>query len=237
VARARLREGRPRGEMRYRLGVEDIEPGHWIAWVLGLLGCFSAAPRAADAINGAPRAIAAFASWRSGHGRPLPILDDAIEIQVEEVFHAFHSSADYLVNAFFADDQRPLTAAEVGEASWLLSCTRRDLLNAIERAPNDSRQPAQSDQDGSLSDILRHIAVAERWYFGLIGHEQAPLPDDSLLAIEQVRAHSLRCLPLMVADGVIRERSGERWSPRKVVRRTLWHERDHTGQIQKLLEV
>ncbi len=28
---------------------------------------------------------------------------------------------------------------------------------------------------------------------------------------------------------------GELWSPRKVLRRTLWHERDHTGHIRKLI--
>jgi hypothetical protein len=28
---------------------------------------------------------------------------------------------------------------------------------------------------------------------------------------------------------------GEFWSPRKVLRRTLWHERDHTEHLRKLL--
>jgi hypothetical protein len=28
--------------------------------------------------------------------------------------------------------------------------------------------------------------------------------------------------------------SGETWSARKVMRRTLWHERDHTAHILKL---
>jgi hypothetical protein len=30
-------------------------------------------------------------------------------------------------------------------------------------------------------------------------------------------------------------KEGELWSPRKVVRRMLWHERDHIEHIQKLL--
>jgi hypothetical protein len=28
---------------------------------------------------------------------------------------------------------------------------------------------------------------------------------------------------------------GEFWSPRKLLRRAVWHERDHTGHIRKLL--
>jgi hypothetical protein len=28
---------------------------------------------------------------------------------------------------------------------------------------------------------------------------------------------------------------GEMWSPRKVLRRAVWHERDHTEHIRKLL--
>jgi hypothetical protein len=30
---------------------------------------------------------------------------------------------------------------------------------------------------------------------------------------------------------------GELWSPRKVLRRALWHERDHTDHLRKVLDL
>ncbi len=222
--------------MRYRFGIEDIEPGHWVAWALDLPGCFSSGATQQDAIEGAEAAIAAFMRWRREYGRPLQVRDDTIEIAVEEVFHSLHAEDDYIVNAFFAADARPLSEAEIEEARWLLTSTRQDLLNALAPARanwRDDMDPA--DEHRSLADIMRHIATAERWYLALLGFEQAPLPMHALAALDQTRSFMLQHLSLMVGDEAIRESSGERWSARKVVRRTLWHERDHTRQIRTLL--
>ncbi len=54
-------------------------------------------------------------------------------------------------------------------------------------------------------------------------------------SLELVRAHFLGWLPKQ--EGVRRmiDEEGETWSPRKVLRRALWHERDHTEHIRKLL--
>lgn len=222
--------------MRYRFGIEDIEPGHWVAWALDYPGCFSSGSTQQDAIEGAEAAVAAYMRWRLEYGRPLQIQDDSIEIEVVEVFHSRHAEGDYIVNAFFVDDARPLSQADVEEARWLLTCTRKDLLNALAPARatwRDGTEP--SDEHGSLSDIMRHIAAAERWYLAMLGFEQPPLPTPTFAALEQTRNFTFAHLDLMAGDEVIRESSGERWSARKVVRRTLWHERDHTRQIRALL--
>lgn len=43
-----------------------------------------------------------------------------------------------------------------------------------------------------------------------------------------------RSIPSLVGRSDIKEKSGELWSGRKLVRRTLWHERDHTTQIGRI---
>jgi len=50
-----------------------------------------------------------------------------------------------------------------------------------------------------------------------------------------VRDHFNSLLPRL--DGVdhVVGLEGEIWSPRKALRRALWHERDHTEHIRKLL--
>ena len=53
--------------MRYRLGMEDIEPDHYVAWALDLPGCFSSARSEADAVAHAPERIAGYYAWLAGH--------------------------------------------------------------------------------------------------------------------------------------------------------------------------
>jgi hypothetical protein len=42
-------------------------------------------------------------------------------------------------------------------------------------------------------------------------------------------------LPALKAVNRVAGMDGELWSPRKVLRRALWHERDHMEHIRKLL--
>src|SRR5688500_5546599 len=96
--------------MRYRVAVEDIEPNHWIAWLLDLPGCYSAARTSAEAIAQAPAKIARYYEWIAQHDPTLSIPTEPIEIDLAETFQAFPSKRDpeYIVNAFFDDDRRPV---------------------------------------------------------------------------------------------------------------------------------
>jgi hypothetical protein len=87
--------------------------------------------------------------------------------------------------------------------------------------------------------ILKHVAGAEWWYcdrMGLVAFDWSSLPEDPLKALEVSRANTVLRLPELADDSRIVELVGERWSGRKVLRRALWHERDHTEHIRKLLD-
>ena len=49
-----------------------------------------------------------------------------------------------------------------------------------------------------------------------------------------MRAHFRSILPRLDGVNKIVGVKGEFWSPRKMLRRALWHERDHTEHIRKL---
>jgi predicted RNase H-like HicB family nuclease len=228
--------------MRYHLGIEDMEPNHWIAYVFDLPGCYSAAETQEGASLLAPARIAEYFAWRSQHGRPSPFGDVSIQTKADEVFRSFPDKDDpaYIVNAFFKDDRRPLTRAEIDDALWLLEQTRADLLAVVQPLAQDklkARFPEKRFK--TILSILRHVAGAEWWYFDRLGlafpHEQ--LAKDPFAALEQVRAQTVAQLPKLVGDTQVGEQSGELWSVRKVVRRALWHERDHTQHIAKLANV
>jgi hypothetical protein len=89
------------------------------------------------------------------------------------------------------------------------------------------------DEEGEA--IIRHIAQAESWYFSNIGHARLPLEDDPHAALAAVRSRTflwLHDLEGSTAQNVVMQ---EQWTARKVLRRTLWHERDHTQQLQRLV--
>jgi hypothetical protein len=222
--------------LHIRLAVEDIELDHWIAWAIDLPACYSSAGTAADAIAHAPMKIAEYFSWLSKHDSSLPAAREPLEIQVVEIFHSWASREDpeYLVNAFFEDDHRPLGYWDVNLALRLLDWTRQDLLGVIQTIPQEQLTiTISSEARGSIAGILNHVAIAENWYFGQLGSGKGDLPSDPLEKIEVVRSNSREQLVRLVGDERVIKNCDELWSGRKIVRRTLWHERDHTQQVIK----
>lgn len=228
--------------MRYRLATEDIEPNHWVIWMLDLPGCFSSAQTEAEAVAHAPERIQGYWTWLSEHDPtlPRPEMTPPAEIEVVESFRSFASEEDpdYLVNAFFDDDRRPVTYWEAEVALRLLKWTRDDLLKVIR--PLGSEQLNQSLPDelrGSIGGVVKHIAGAENWYLDQLGLGlgQSQLPKDPLEMLHTVRTNTHAQLLKLIGDERVTQDRDELWSGRKVIRRTLWHERDHVGHIAQLL--
>jgi uncharacterized damage-inducible protein DinB len=213
--------------MLYHLGTQEMEPNHWIAWVLELPGCYSSARMQEEAIAQAAARIADFYAWRAGQGRALPVADGGIETRVVEV-----------ARSFFEDDWRPLARDEVEDALWLLDCTRRDLLGVIQPLSSEALNQRISDEgERSIARILNHIAWSEWWYFDRLhmAFNRREMPHAPLDRLDKVRAHTRALLPELAGNSDVIEREGESWSVRKALRRTLWHERDHTQHIAKLV--
>ncbi|HLB46057.1 MAG TPA: type II toxin-antitoxin system HicB family antitoxin [Anaerolineales bacterium] len=222
--------------MLYHLDVEDMEPGHWIAYVRELPGCFSSTRAQAEAISNAPSRIAAHFEWLASHGRPAPQSAESIETQVAEVFRSFASKEDpeYIVNALFEDDRYPLTKADVEEGLWLLDRSQRDLMDVVSGlSPDQLTRSISGEVNGSIAGVLLHVGIAEWWYFDRLAmsSERETLSADPFTRLEQVRSNTRAQLPKLVGDMRIVTLVGEQWSARKISRRAVWHERDHTQQI------
>lgn len=227
--------------MRYRLAIEDMKPNHWIAWVLDLPGCFSSGRTADEAIARAPERINTYYRWLGSHHRTLQAPVEAPELDIIETFHSYRAggNTDYQVNALFTDDRRPLNYWEVVVALRLLTWTRLDLWNVLRPlTPEQLERPLPGEFKGSIGGLVEHIASTENWYFGHLGLGLKPqqLPENPLTRLVTVRAHTRRQIPWMIGRRRTAEVSGETWSTRKIIRRTLWHERDHTAHIAKLLK-
>jgi uncharacterized damage-inducible protein DinB/predicted RNase H-like HicB family nuclease len=227
-------------KMHVRLAVEDMEPNHGIAWALDLPACYSSATTAAEAIALAPQKITEYFSWLLTHNNIFPAVKEEVDVDIVETFHSFASSEDpeYIVNAFFDDDRHALGYWDVITGLTLLCWTRQDLLSTIQPIPQEQlTRTIPGEVRGSVSGILNHIAIAENWYFSHLdrGLQQGQLPGDPLDKLAVVRENTIKQLPGLIGDKRITHNYDELWSPRKVVRRTLWHERDHTQHISRLL--
>jgi hypothetical protein len=85
--------------------------------------------------------------------------------------------------------------------------------------------------------LVEHVCGAEQWLLHNLGLdlERATMPRGTLERLDAVRRRFLQVLPDLAEKDEVREVDGELWSPRKMVRRALWHERDHTRQLEGLL--
>ena len=114
-------------------------------------------------------------------------------------------------------------------------CTSYLILNPN---PLTGAPPNPTRADEVVQGIFDHIARAENWYWDHfnLGLAWSSLPDNPFERLTAVRKNTRARLTEVIGNAQILDSDGgERWSVRKIVRRTLWHERDHTQHIAQLL--
>jgi predicted RNase H-like HicB family nuclease/uncharacterized damage-inducible protein DinB len=219
--------------MPYIVCAEEMED-NWIAHVPDLPGCFSTHRERDVAINSVPQAVEAYLEWTRGHG--LHITGLSGPMMVSEVVRSWNYDTDYEVNAFFASDRPPVSPDELPEFERLLQASRKDLLEVIQDLDVDDLTREFSGERWPISGILLHLANSEWWYLDRIGLASLPrdISEDPLERLTLVRRHLSERLPALADRTAVATLSGETWSARKVLRRAMWHERDHTQHIRKL---
>lgn len=219
--------------MAYIVCAEEVE-GQWVAHVPDLPGCFATQKDRDSAIKAVPAAVDAYVAWCQSHGLRISGLSGPMI--VSEVIRAWDYEEDNEVNAFFASDRPPLMAEELSEWERLLTIARVDLMASVESVDPEDMAKTFPGERWPIAGVLRHVANAELWYLDRLGLAlpQAELPPDPKERLERVRRHLLSSLPALSSRTGVVALSGELWSARKVLRRALWHERDHTVHIHKL---
>lgn len=219
--------------MAYIVCAEESE-GRWIAHVPDLPGCFITRENREQAIQAIPGAVEAYFTWCEGHGLRVSGLSGPMV--VAEVIRTWESEDGYEVNAFFASDRPPLIEDELPQLKMLLAATRADLLRAVEGLDQEDLTREFPEERWSIAGILMHVARAELWYLDrmAMAFPKIKLPAEHFECLAKVREYMLDNLPALAKRTGVVTLSGETWSARKVMRRALWHERDHTEHIGKL---
>lgn len=221
--------------MEYQVCLEEIE-SRWIAHIPAVYGCFSSGETRASALEGLAAAVEAYYSWRRAHGDPGPFQPGPLASSVDEIHRAWLSAPDYEVNAFFAADQPVLAVEDVPLLLQLLEWCRADLLAAIHGLSEDDLTRQVAGERWPLRGVVQHVGIAEWWYLDRLhlAIPRASVPEEPLARLEVTRDQLRAVIPRLAGLARTEEREGELWSPGKVVRRALWHERDHTHHIRKI---
>jgi hypothetical protein len=234
--------------MIFQTGIENNNEGRSIAWALEHPGCYAYGTNADGALLNLESALSKYAGWILRHETRtwLTFAESEIELVVNGIWDVYYINDDfdksteadgYNVDSFFPYDWKPLTNLEIQRGLSLLTWSRDDLLKTIQGLTPEKLDATYTGERWSIRGILGHVAGAERWYLDRLGlaipREQ--MPEDIPARLEVVRKNLNSALYRL--DGVKRVVGvdGEFWSPRKLLRRALWHERDHTEHIRKLL--
>jgi predicted RNase H-like HicB family nuclease len=231
--------------MIFRVGIENNNEGRSIAWALEYPGCFAYGKDANAASANLEVAIQAYATWILKHEPRTWLNFEEAEIHVEETWEVYLINDDfdqvgkdgYSVESFFRYDWKPLTAIEIQRTLKMLAWSRADLLKTVKGLSDEKLNQIYLGERWSINGILKHVGGAECWYLDRLGlalpREQ--IPDEPFARLKASRARLNEILPTLEGSKQVVGVDGEFWSPRKILRRTLWHERDHTVHIQKLI--
>jgi hypothetical protein len=224
-----------------RLALEKgLEGEGFMCWGLDFPGCFSYGSDDAEALLKVPQALLKHEDWLKLHtDSPWFQLND-LDFRLVESFACHVVEQDGTnceVNAFFADDLRPLSESDITQALLIFDWQRDELLAGIETLPADFLDRLFTGQRWSLNGILEHIASAERFYLKCVGVQITPPELSAPLELLEHSANLVReHLPGFLGSDLQTTNECENWTPRKFVRRLLWHQRDHINHIRELVD-
>lgn len=231
--------------MHFKIGLESDVEGRSLAWVLGYPGCFAYGADDQTALAATPAAIHEYAEWIELHGNERWLEPGDIELQVVDTWQVYYIDEDCQkvdfghksIEAWFQHDWIPLTEAQVAFGLQLLAWSRTDLLEAVRHLSPETLEKEYTGERWNIAGILNHVGGAEWWYLDRLGlappHDQ--VSDKPFKRLEFIRSCLSKTLPMLVGSQQVVGVDGEFWSPRKLLRRAVWHERDHTAHIHKLL--
>jgi hypothetical protein len=233
--------------MIIRVGLENGIEGRSLAWALDFPGCFSYGEDGSTALLNIPKALLEYETWMSRHTpEPWTIFGD-FDIKLVEVWQVYtinksfevinNGEEGYEVNAWFRDDWRSLSQEEIDHGCEILKWTRNDLMASIKNLSPENLDARYPNERWSIRGILGHVATAEWWYLtrlGLTDLAYEDLPKDVFERLGTVRQQAARALGGLAESESVFGKVGEFWSPRKLLRRIIWHEMDHIGHIGKL---
>lgn len=220
----------------------ELHPQHGaLALVLDLPGCYAGGATEAAALNGLRVAVPDYFHWLSMQDTETPTMSGEVELRVAERVTT-STVGLHEVRAFFGPDAAPLADEDLDWGLALMSYAHMDLLTTVQSLHDDALTWEPGDGQRTIAQSLDHLAQQEMWLATRLDEApQVPLVTDlagtPLERYDKIHEQAMVRLSSAAPEwrSVIREHNGERWSMRKIIRRSILHERQHTERIAILL--
>lgn len=227
--------------MVYDVYLQVKRTGRTHAHVPGLPGCNWLADTPEAAWSRAAEAISDHLGWLRIHAQPAPPMDEPVIPRLAQRHKSTAREGNLI--GFFESERQPVLPEEIPCFLELMACARVDLLALVCGLPEETLDWKPAPDSWSVQDTLRHVAGAERWYLTRI-LDPTTIPHFKPCTSVWQRLEMVRAVVLERLSGlneaersvVVADESGELWSARKVFRRYLEHEREHTTHIQEILD-
>jgi predicted RNase H-like HicB family nuclease/uncharacterized damage-inducible protein DinB len=156
-------------------------------------------------------------------GEPVPRAGEPIHLEFEETD-----------TTTFVTDYDALRPAEMETILRWMAISRQELVDLLHCMPQEMMDWKPPESEWSVAEIVCHMAESDLWYTERLKQ----WPEAPLFRLAATRGIALeRLRALSEADrGRVTHHQGEEWTPRKVTRRMLEHEREHIGQLRRLIE-
>lgn len=232
--------------MQIRIGLENNIEGRTLAWALDYPGCFAYGTDETEALVRLPRALLEYEVWIKDHTTDFWVDLKDMDMRVVESFETFcidenynrvPDGQGYEINAWFIDDWRPLTDVEIERGLKIFHWQREELLAGLTTLDPEILEKDFPGQRWNILGIAKHIANAELWYLSrldLTDLSHKDLSADPKARLGQTAALIDRVFPKFINEVNVTGIEGEFWSYRKILRRILWHQRDHIEHIKEL---
>jgi len=236
--------------MQINIALEGKYENHFIVWALDFPGCFGYGADEQEAIIHFPQDFLAYQNWinfKAGNHSWVRDIKD-FDIRLAERFNNFYVNDQFqivenqgkLISSWFQNDQKPLNQSEIEQALEILKWSRKDFLDLWDSIPPTAMNIKFQDERWTIAEIFKHVANAEWWYLDRLGqtkNRRNELPQHPLERLAIVRENLVEILPEFEDIEFVQKVEGEIWSPRKLLRRSIWHEKDHLVHIQKLISL
>ena len=237
----------------YSVYLETADDGRCMAHVPDLPGCFVRAPTRDEALSGVLEAILEHLDWLRRHGEPVPSAEESFEFKIAGESRGYGPFDRRSAAALFPPDWESITPKEVARHFRLMAYARADLLALVRDLPDEVLDWQPDPQSFNIRRLLRHVGNAEKWYVSRIVPPETLPPEwerDKDLAplsiiefLEMTRRTAVARLERLTEEERAdvfypvgwTDHPDEPWTARKVLRRFLEHEREHTRQVQGIL--
>ncbi len=225
----------------YDAYLEILPYGETLAQVPELPGCYAKGASESEAVNRLYIAVPDYYRWLRMQDEETPTMSGDVEIRVRERVPVTRNAL-HEIRAFFATDDEPLSDDDLDWGLALMSYAHQDFTRQL-RNVDDAVMEWQPDPESwSIHQIIDHVAQQEAWLSRRLDDPPtAPLitelPGPPLERLSRIHERSMVRLSQSTPEQreMVRDINGERWSMRKIVRRSIVHEREHTEQVAILL--